>query len=301
MTTPSPGGHPPPEDLDLLLEAEEAAVGDAQRATTAGHVAACAQCAATVREMAWVRDLLRAEAERTPPLPADLPARLAAALDAERSLPAPAPSPGPAADVVPLRRRPAGVPRWLAAAAGLVLLGGAAAAATELLAGGDGAAVMSGGAESTGEQGASGGAPEARAPVGVPVLQTGEDYTADRLDEQVRGLIAAAEAGPPAEALDNAGTATLDAPVPQGAEGAEELAGGAEGTRLAAPDALAGCLEAIGAAGATPQAVDLATFDGRQVAVIVLPGNGARSQVWVVDPGCRPGADGLVHYQVVTP
>jgi hypothetical protein len=72
---------------------------------------------------------------------------------------------------------------------------------------------------------------------------------------------------------------------------------------LSTPEGLAGCLEAIGASGQTPRVVDLATWEGREVAVIVLddPDAGTgRLGVWVVERSCRPGADGLVHYQSVT-
>jgi hypothetical protein len=45
--------------------------------------------------------------------------------------------------------------------------------------------------------------------------------------------------------------------------------------------------------------VDLATWQGRDVAVIVLQSQPDRAEVWVVDRSCRPGADGLVYYQSV--
>jgi hypothetical protein len=306
VTIPGRGGHPSPEELDLLLEdgPESAGVGGApQRDTTAAHVAGCARCAATVEEMAWVRELLRAEARRVPPPPLDLAARLTAALDAERR--APRGPHRPEADVVPLSRRRAGVPRWLAAAAGLVVLGGVATAATQLL-GGD-ADVTSAGAARDTEHAAAGGAevatsqPEAGTGVAAaalaPVVRTGQDYTAEGLDEQVRDLLVAAAAVAPAP-RDGALPPALAAPQSRAEPGTGPSSGPA---RLAAPDALAGCLAAIGAADSVPQAVDLATYEGRPVAVIVLPADRGRSRVWVVDAACGPGDDGLVTYRVVAP
>jgi hypothetical protein len=211
----------------------------------------------------------------------------------------------PEADVVPLSRRRAGVPRWLAAAAGLVVLGGVATAATQLLGSDD--AVTSAGAARDTEDSAGGGAevapsqPDAGAGVAAaalaPVVRTGQDYTAEELGEQVHDLLVAAAAVAPAPG-DDARPPALAAPQSRSELGPEPSGGPA---RLAAPDALAGCLAAIGAPDSVPQAVDLATYEGRPVAVIVLPADGGRSRVWIVDAACGRGDGGLVEYRVVAP
>jgi hypothetical protein len=88
-----------------------------------------------------------------------------------------------------------------------------------------------------------------------------------------------------------------DPVLPQSGEESDDAA--RSGEALATQEGVDGCLQALGVTGDAPVVIDLATWQGRQVAVIVLD-EGGRDAVWVVDRGCRPGADGLVHYQVVT-
>jgi hypothetical protein len=221
--------------------------------------------------MRQVRRSLREEAARPVDMPAEVQARLDSALmraAAER-----------AGTIVPLheaketgeRAEVRRVPRWLTIAAGLVVIGGTATAATQLIGTGGGDTAISGSATND----ASGGAP----PTSIRALATGTDYEPDKLGAQVDALLAprlSAEQAPAQK---------------------QELDGGGG---LADPAALHGCLTALGAGNATPLAVDIAAWQGKDAAVIVLPGTESSSvQVWVVGRGCAPGDDQLIHYQRV--
>ena len=273
--------HPSPEELDVLLDrraAEEPVSDDLSR-----HVATCPRCRDAVAGLSDVRALLRAEAAHVPPPPAELGDRIAAALahaadedEHERS------SRTAAATVVPIRQR-SRPPRWAAVAAGLLVLGGAGLTAGQLL--GDGSPVAGTAAEDASAAPESAAAGAAGGAGGAEVLATGTDYAEESLAEQARALLATSRDG---EA--RAGAAEEAAPAPDAA--------GESALRLANPADLAACLEALGADAAAEPVVDLATWQGREVAVIVLD-EGSRHTVWVVDRGCRPGADGLVHYQAL--
>jgi hypothetical protein len=272
-------GHPSLEELDLLVD--DPAGHEAGRDGLAAHVAGCPRCADAVADLADVRALLRAEAAHVPPPPRDLDERIAAALARAAQEQEDAPTPGAtAATVVPIRERRSRPPRWAAAAAGLVVLGGAALTASQLL--GDREGPVAGVAQEAAqreEDGAAGGAAEGAA--SAPVVATGTDYLPQELDEQVSDLVAR-------------GTAPGG-----GAESATaEDAGPGGDARLTDPAALQACLEALGADPGAAAVVDLASWQGRDAAVIVLE-EPSRHTVWVVERGCRQGADGLVHYQVV--
>jgi hypothetical protein len=288
VSSPVRDGHPDPEELDLLLDDDPDVAGEVR-----AHVEGCDRCSEVLADLTRVRGLLHAEAGRTPPPPPDLDERIAAALaEAARSWSAPESAPaassGGAETVVPLRRRST-VPRWVALAAGLVVLAGAGGTATQLRGPGNGASSL---ATSGADAEAGAAAPEAAAQ--APVLATGTDYEPADLVGQVDALLAAAKddggrPGPAASSLSAPGLS------PQGDAGQD-----AAGSPLTDPAALAGCLQALGAGSTTPLAVDLATWQGRPAAVLLLPdARAGRTQVWVVSPTCRPGADGLLHYQVV--
>jgi hypothetical protein len=270
------GGHPAPEELDVLVE------GGTPPPELGSHVQGCAECSALVAGMTRVRELLRAEAEHVPPAPADLEERIQAAL-AEASAQDVGSAPEELAaggTVVPLPPRPR-VPRWLAAVAGLVVLGGAATAATQLVGQGGADSSVAGAAHPSAADSSEGGVRAAEA--ASAVVATGTDYAPATLGGQVQALL---EHGPTSGGvvrLNSENSDNTDAAAP----------------RLRTPEGLAGCLSAIGAAGQVPRVVDLATWQGRDVAVIVLQSQPDRAEVWVVDRSCRPGADGLVYYQSV--
>ena len=94
--------------------------------------------------------------------------------------------------------------------------------------------------------------------------------------------------------------AKLD-PAGQPAAGkAVQHRGGGLRACCATPQGLAGCLSALGAPSTTPLLVDVATFEGKPAAVLVLPGDGRRPEIWVVSPTCTPGADGMKYFTTVT-
>lgn len=277
MSPTTPGAHPSPEEVDALLDAADVYDVDLEQ-RVGDHVAGCAQCTELLEGMRQVRALLRREGAVPPAPPHDLDARLGAAIaraSAER-----------AGTIVPLHggRRgaadgpPPRVPRWLTVAAGIVVIGGAGLAATQLL---PGSGTRSADSLTAGDA-ASGGAEAAAPQAGVRPVASGTDYTPADLPTQVDDLLASVDLGGSRAAQDHAGDDARDA------------------APLADPAGLAGCLTAIGA-DASPVAVDLARWQGRDAAVIVLPGvsGPASVRVWVVAPDCRPGADGLITYRVV--
>ncbi|HEX5510894.1 MAG TPA: hypothetical protein VFX41_04215 [Actinomycetales bacterium] len=276
--SPAPAGeHPSPEELDALLD-DPAGSPDA-----AEHVETCRDCQQVLAGMRQVRQALREEGARPVDMPAEVEARLQGALarvSAERS-----------GTIVPLHPggRPAGdgdrvkasrVPRWLTVAAGLIVLGGAATATTQLLGGsGAGDSTTAGRAESSG----GAGAPS----LSLRPLATGTDYEPDKLGGQVDTLLASG--------LVTSGSAPA-LPQPESRDFAA-----AEDGPLADPAGLHGCLTALGAGDQPPLAVDLASWEGKDAAVIVLGDPSATDsvQVWVVGRGCAPGDDQLMHYQRV--
>jgi len=270
-------------------------------AAVASHLADCARCQVVADSLRQVRLLLRQEAGRVPAPPADLGARLDAVLARAASAPAlraaevGAGDP-PVGDIRPdratsgtsgqgwLGRR---APRWVAVAAGAAVLGGAALAAAQLGPDdGSGTLTAAPAEEATGTRAATGPA--------VAAVATGTDYTATALAAQVTTLLTGSGGGGQA-APDALGSVPL-APATPGRPGAAPAAAGT----MTDPAGLRSCLDAIGAAGVTPLAVDLASYEGQQAAVVVLPVPGAgpvQVEVWVVARDCRPGADGLRQYQ----
>ncbi|GAB2678413.1 anti-sigma factor family protein [Thalassiella azotivora] len=345
--TPAPAGaHPSPEEVDALLDLDDPTEGaptgpsgPSARAVdpddapvsveVAEHVRGCEQCRELLAGMRSVRELLRTAAREDLEPPADLDARLGAALaraSAERTgtiVPLAAASaarerpgrPGPDADDSRAR-----VPRWLTLAAGLAVLAGAGAAATQLLDGdgSEGQASMSQ---------ADAGAPRAAA---APVTSSGTGYTEDALAAQVTTLLDA----PADSALDGTESGggdlgTLSSPsAPDGSQGTQDGQGNQDGApgadeeglpgsgtdepgvlsvpgdaaapRLQEPEVLSRCLDALGATD-PPLRVDQGTWDGEPAAVVVLPGSTPDTvQVWVVGAACGVDGDDLRHFQVVT-
>ncbi len=277
MSPAPPGAHPSPEELDALLDDP---VVDSDAAL---HVAGCADCAQLLAGLRQVRQALRDEGARSVPMPPQVQAGLHAALAraaAER-----------AGTIVPLQPHRGGavdhgtdgdrttaprVPRWLTVAAGLVVIGGAGAAATQLLRpGGAGDSATAGRAESS----AGRGAPS----TSVRSLATGTDYEPGKLGSQVDALLAVDASAPPS-----------------GPQPARDLGAAGDGP-LTDPAGLRACLTALGAADQAPLAVDLASWQGRSAAVIVLGASPESQsvQVWVVGRGCAPGDDQLMYYQRV--
>ncbi len=204
-------------------------------------------------------------------------------------------------------------PIWRGVAAAAVLLG--------LSAGGYGIVrVVDSG---SGHPVAAASAPGAFDALASTVRQSGTDYSLGRLDTQIRSLVASAgqsvmydrDTTAPAQPHSTAGAArggtqeanssAVTATDGKAASAGNGVVRGAEssqpGQLLRSGPALQACLAAIDAGSARPVAVDLATYQGREAAVIVLPAVNGGYEVWVVSRTCRPGADGTLAYRVIAP
>lgn len=293
--SPAPSGaHPSPEEVDALLDRSHGSDLESNAdQRVAAHVAACEQCTTLLAGMRSVRELLRAEAERVPELPAGLDARLSSALaraSAERS-----------GTIVPLdaarerrHRDTERVPRWLVVAAGLAVLGGTGVASTQLFDGADGdsAATME-----------AGSAADADARLRGLTSASGTDYRPDQLAAQVDALLAAAPAAMSAQRGGDApNRASEDEEAAQDSELDSPLARTLpDDAPLADPAGLAACLTELDAEGQVPLAVDLGSWQGQPAAVIVLPdaADADRVQAWVVSPECGVDGDHLLHFQAL--
>ena len=294
-------------DLDDLADLLAGEGDDAQ----VEHVAACTRCSAALVDLEDAQQQVRAalSALPAPQVPADLAARLDAALLAARppepaaprrlrGVPAPLGEDGPGQDgdvrggtaALPLPRPRPRTSRepspWL--------LRGAAAAAVLLALGGAVTLVVRQ-AGSSADSTAASPAMASAATSGPPALKvsrTGRDYRAGRpaLRAALPALLSAPaarpEAAPDADPLASADGQTLPAPAMQAPADPLE--------RLHDPGELAGCLSALAERGTrgAPLAVDYAAYDGRPALVVVLRAPAAdRVDVVVVGAGCRAGAD----------
>jgi len=314
VSTPFPGRHPAPEEVDALLD--PAGAGDAR---ASAHVNGCLHCQEVSAGLVEVRQMLRDEADRVPSPPPDLQARIAAALADEPPLARTGDAGRGTVSSLAQRRSdrdgtgtaPARRPRWLAVAAGLAVLAGTGLALTELLPqlGAQSESSTAGQAADAPAADASAGALAAGAP-----LATGTDYRPESLSEQVHALLAGKRAA-------TSGVGVLGGAAPEDGVGREEASGqgssgpdpeadlgpGAvlddHGAVLADPEAVLAdpgawdrCLQAIGAPAVPPTAVDLARWQGRDAAVLVLPG-AAGLEVWVVSRDCGAGSSRVEHQE----
>ncbi|MGF1645700.1 MAG: hypothetical protein ACFCVF_02080 [Kineosporiaceae bacterium] len=168
--------------------------------------------------------------------------------------------------------------RLLPVAAGVAALGIAVTVVVNLTTGEEDAAdeaTLSGPAEAAAEPG----------PPPNGLVGTGTAYSEEGLADQALALVAAVgtgEATTVAEGLDEA-TAEADAPRAAATPAAGPLASAA-GFRA--------CAQSLGAPdGILPVAIDLATFEGTDAAVVVLPNRaGDGYEVIVTDRACDPGS-----------
>jgi hypothetical protein len=302
VTSTAPGAHPPPEEVDALLDPSG---GDAH---VGAHVAACERCRQVRDGLREVRELLGRQARELPPEPPDLGARIAAALAAEPPLRAPgretlstkarSTSTGRAhestrgATVTPLAPRRRRATTWLAVAASVAVVGlggtflatravdstsSEAGAAAEQAPGaqedtsGGGDTDAGGDGVTTTDQGAGGAvAPTTAGGRSTAVaLSSGTDYRAGTLAGQAQVLLQLAQ---------------------RGGDGLSEKPAGPEGAPLLSGRGVDRCLSAVGRSGAEALATDLATFEGEPAAVIVLTRGSDREAV-VVPQACGAGDD----------
>jgi hypothetical protein len=191
--------------------------------------------------------------------------------------------------------------RLLPAAAAVVLLVGGTAVVVDVLGGRDSATEASDDAaeeviEASAEAGAAG-------PVPNGLVATGTEYTEGDLGAAALELVAAVGTGAartttPAQNEEAAGDAADGAGEDQSAAAGEApaAASGAPDpvttSPLASADAFRACAQALGAPeGVLPVAVDLATFEGTEAAVVVLPNRaGDGYEVIVTDRSCNPSS-----------
>lgn len=146
----------------------------------------------------------------------------------------------------------------------------------------------------------AGSAAGSAAPVLTTVEESGTKYKKSTLKNQVDKLISnrnqAFSAPAASEAADGAkdGTLTTAQDKGQTTKSARSDAGDKNADLLTSPKALQACLKEIGQAGQQPVAVDLATYEDREAALLVLPGTNGGYDVWIVARTCQPGNDGTI-------
>jgi hypothetical protein len=166
----------------------------------------------------------------------------------------------------------------------------------------------SGPSEASGSAGAAQGAPSASADAGsgagagasrAPIVRSGRDYRATTLAAQASALLGRT-AGVAGAAT---GGAAGSVPSPEAAApGVSRLPEAAVPPDTAAdditnPSRLTACLDTLGVAGERLVAVDLATYEGREAAILVLTrADGSGHEVWAVERTCAPGAEGALKY-----
>jgi hypothetical protein len=136
--------------------------------------------------------------------------------------------------------------------------------------------------------------------------RTGTKYTAAGLAKQAGALAAtmqlpAVVRGTPAPAADRSSTpvaGTSGASAPAAAPRAAALPD-PTATDIANPAQLTGCLQALKASPDRVVAVDLATYDEREAAVIVLTAVGGGYEVFVVERTCSSADDRTLAYQAL--
>jgi hypothetical protein len=175
------------------------------------------------------------------------------------------------------------VTKTLVAAAAVVLIGVGGYAAINRTSSTSDSAGSSGGsaASAPGQQAAGGGAKSGFDVAAAAVRASGTAYTKGNLTAEVTKQLNSVTSAP-----------QPSAPQPgTDSEGAQ--------TALRTPAGLHACLAALGDSAATPLLVDLATYDGKPVAVIVLPGTADGRQIWVVSRTCTTRNEGVVDYKLL--
>ncbi|WP_285592998.1 hypothetical protein [Kineosporia sp. NBRC 101731] len=190
--------------------------------------------------------------------------------------------------------------RWPRIPAGLV-----AAVVLVLALAGGGTAWMLKGRGSDGDS--SSASTTASGPLLASVQETGTKYQRAGLKKQIDSLVTTPVTASSGAAED--GDTTMSARS-EGEPETGEMPGASDsstsgdsadtgdtadnGDLLKDPEALEKCLQAIDQKDAQPVAVDLATYNGREAALIVLPGASGGYDVWIVARTCQPGDDGTI-------
>jgi hypothetical protein len=133
------------------------------------------------------------------------------------------------------------------------------------------------------------------------IVRSGSDYRASTLAPQAAALLAVTTAA--AGASRSGGGATPRAASPKtaapelGKVQAPQIAPDTKAGDITNPARLAACLDALGVARDRLVAVDLATYEGREAAILLLTAaEGSGHEVWAVERTCAPGAEGALKY-----
>jgi hypothetical protein len=310
-------------DAEALAMCREGLLGRRRTARIRAHLSACSSCAEADAGLAEVPSLLALTS--VPPMPAELAARIGAAVaaeaagrqaeaataaepapgahaaaqgaqEAQRAAPAvPGVSPGlipsPASGERTPRRRPVLARRVLAgvAAAALVVAGGGY--------------LLSRTGSSSQTSASSGAAPRTAqgptAQAGRPNAAAGSSAAAGSGAGGFTAISSGTNYQPGQLTAQVAAVLARSTPLAGGTKAAAPTGKAATSQVPAQPDtsaALAACVERI-AAGLPPRLVDKARYDGRAATIIVLPASArGPGQVWVVGPGCSGArSDVLAH------
>lgn len=292
MTSESPPQEGQHLDLDeladvLAAESSEADADVSADARARQHLQSCPSCSAQLASLRSALDAVAADLgtlPAVPPVPADLDARVAAAV--RRTASVAATTVLPAMPVTSREDARSSRSRWLLAAGGL-------AAAAVVVVGG-GLLLASGAGDTRSSATASKAAPES-----FPVSATGTDYrTNAALQAALPGLL---KGTPTASAQ---GLAALPRPT-----GAASGKGGRQLTdplaNLHSPKGLAACLASLTdpADRGVPLALDYASYKGKPALVVVLPSaKPSKLDVWVVGASCnQPESDLLLYFRADRP
>lgn len=275
----------PHVDPEVLADLQEGLLDPPAAAAAEAHLVGCPACRGELAALDEVRDRLAA-AGPVGPLPDDLVDRLDQALAAAATEPG---STAASRTVIPLRSPQRDTPRGmrlLQAAAALVLVFAGGALAVSALDGLGGSSSQ----DSAGGAASDAGAPKATA--GFPVSASGRDWTAATLREAAPRLATGDLVPTTTSGLAGDFRASPEASDPEASDGAARELAEAPAGRLSGGPALAGCATQLAGAPVTPVAVDLASYEGKPAAVLLLPttDDPASLDLFVVEPACPPGS-----------
>lgn len=282
MTDAHGTGGTPHVDPEVLADLQEGLLDPPAAAATEAHLLGCPACRSELAALDEVRGRLAA-ADPVGPVPDDLVQRWDQALAAAATEPG---STAASRTVIPLRSPQRQAPRamrLLQVAAVIVLVfagGGLAVSALDGL----GGSSSQDSAGSTANDAA--GAPEADA--SFPVSASGRDWTAATLQDAAPAL-ATGDLVPTTASRLRAGDSGAS---PEASEGAARELADAPAGRLSGGPPLASCAAQLAGTPVTPVAVDLASYEGKPAAVLLLPttDDPASLDLFVVEPACPPGS-----------
>jgi hypothetical protein len=136
---------------------------------------------------------------------------------------------------------------------------------------------------------------------GARIVRSGRDYRASTLAAQASELIAT-KSGASAAATTGGSAGAVPSPQAQGPElsrlPAPAVPPDTAADDITNPTRLTACLGALGVARDRLVALDLATYEGREAAILLLnAADGSGHEVWAVERSCAPGAEGALKYE----